>query len=68
MTLATTTHHSNLLVAGGGIGSLAAAYMLGRAGDAVTVLELFHSGKESAGFAGPTWMYDGIGLNNLLAD
>jgi len=34
-----TTLPLNLLVAGGGIGGLAAAYVLGRAGHAVTVLE-----------------------------
>ena len=28
--------------------------------------QLFQSGKESAGFAGLKWMYDGIDLNNLF--
>jgi len=34
-----TTHPLNLIIAGGGIGGLAAAYVLGRAGHRVTVLE-----------------------------
>jgi salicylate hydroxylase len=65
-----TTHPLNLLVAGGGIGGLAAAYVLGRAGHRVTVLEQASSfGEIGAGIQlGPNIfkMFDYLGLTKAV--
>ncbi|HXD43032.1 MAG TPA: 3-hydroxybenzoate 6-monooxygenase [Ramlibacter sp.] len=65
-----TTHPLNLLVAGGGIGGLAAAYVLGRAGHRVTVLEQAGSfGEIGAGIQlGPNIfkMFDYLGLTKAV--
>jgi 3-hydroxybenzoate 6-monooxygenase len=61
----------NLLVAGGGIGGLAAAYVLGRAGHAVTVLEQAAAyGEIGAGIQlGPNIfrMFDYLGLTQAVS-
>lgn len=49
-----TAHPLNLLVAGGG------------GVQRELRNQLFQSGRESAGFAGLKWMYDGIDPNNLF--
>jgi 3-hydroxybenzoate 6-monooxygenase len=65
-----TTHPLNLIVAGGGIGGLAAAYVLGRAGHRVTVLEQASSyGEIGAGIQlGPNIfkMFDYLGLTKAV--
>jgi salicylate hydroxylase len=70
MTTATTLP-LNLLVAGGGIGGLAAAYVLGRAGHAVTVLEQAGTfGEIGAGIQlGPNIfkMFDYLGLTDAVS-
>jgi 3-hydroxybenzoate 6-monooxygenase len=65
-----TSRPLNLLVAGGGIGGLAAAYVLGRAGHAVTVLEQAGAfGEIGAGIQlGPNIfkMFEYLGLTNAV--
>jgi 3-hydroxybenzoate 6-monooxygenase len=65
-----TTHPLNLLVAGGGIGGLAAAYVLGRAGHRVTVLEQASTfGEIGAGIQlGPNIfkMFEYLGLTKAV--
>jgi 3-hydroxybenzoate 6-monooxygenase len=65
-----TSRPLNLLVAGGGIGGLAAAYVLGRAGHAVTVLEQAGAFVEiGAGIQlGPNIfkMFEYLGLTNAV--
>jgi 2-polyprenyl-6-methoxyphenol hydroxylase-like FAD-dependent oxidoreductase len=65
-----TTHPLNLLVAGGGIGGLAAAYVLGRAGHRVTVLEQASTfGEIGAGIQlGPNIfkMFEYLGLTEAV--
>ena len=66
-----TTPPLNLLVAGGGIGGLAAAYVLGRAGHAVTVLEQAGTfGEIGAGIQlGPNIfrMFEYLGLTDAVS-
>jgi salicylate hydroxylase len=66
-----TTPSLNLLVAGGGIGGLAAAYVLGRAGHAVTVLEQAGTfGEIGAGIQlGPNIfrMFEYLGLTDAVS-
>jgi salicylate hydroxylase len=65
-----TTHPLNLIIAGGGIGGLAAAYVLGRAGHRVTVLEQASSfGEIGAGIQlGPNIfkMFEYLGLTKAV--
>ncbi|HXE50165.1 MAG TPA: 3-hydroxybenzoate 6-monooxygenase [Ramlibacter sp.] len=65
-----TTHPLNLIIAGGGIGGLAAAYVLGRAGHRVTVLEQASSfGEIGAGIQlGPNIfkMFEYLGLTRAV--
>jgi salicylate hydroxylase len=67
----TTTRPLNLLVAGGGIGGLAAAYVLGRAGHSVTVLEQAATfGEIGAGIQlGPNIfkMFEYLGLTDAVS-
>ena len=64
------TQPLNLLVAGGGIGGLAAAYVLARAGHQVTVLEQAHAfGEIGAGIQlGPNIfkMFEYLGLTDAV--
>jgi len=65
-----TTHPLNLIIAGGGIGGLAGAYVLGRAGHRVTVLEQASSfGEIGAGIQlGPNIfkMFEYLGLTKAV--